>query len=258
MNEILTSLAAAGRSFFTARMMGLVIKPLVGATVFWCVVAWFGWGHWQAMFQYLFTHFSSSHWFSLGALSWLGSAVATIMLTLGSILLILVTALLITSIFAMPAMINEIAQRYYPALERKQGGTNTGSVLSAARAVGVYLALLIVSLPLWFLIPLGGVVFPLLINGWFNERLFRYDALAEHASREEYRALTRRNRRGLYLMGLALAAIQLIPSATLLLLPIVLFFLPVYTGLAFVHYSLGRLQALRALQVDGCAVPVQK
>lgn len=246
MNQILSALVAAGRSFCSGRMMGLVLWPLLGAAVFWCVVAWLGWGHWQAMFQYFFTHLSTHHWFSLHELSWMGGAVATIMLTLGSVILILVTALLITSILAMPAMVDEIARRHYPALERKHGGTNSGSVLNAIRAVLVYLPLLLLSVPLWFLIPFGGVVVPLLLNGWLNARLFRYDALAEHASRGEYRELIRRDGRGLLLMGVVLAAIQLIPSATVLLLPLVILFMPVYSGLAFVHFALARLQALRA------------
>ncbi len=246
MNQILDALTAAGRSFFSGRMMGLVLWPLLGATLFWCVVAWLGWGHWLALVQQFFEHLSSLHWIGLHALTWLGGALASIMLTLGSVILILVTALLITSIIQMPAMINEIARRDYPTLERKHGGTNSGSIVNAIWTVLVYLALMLLSLPLWFLIPFGGVALPLVLNGWLNARLFRYDALAEHASREEYQAITRLDGRGLLLMGIALAAIQLIPSVTVLLIPLVILFMPVYTGLAFVHYALARLQALRA------------
>jgi len=254
MNQILAALAAAARSFFSGRMMGLVLWPLLGATAFWWVVAWLGWGHWQAMFQSFFTHLSTYGWIGTHTLSWLGGTLAAIMLTLGSAILILVTALLITSILAMPAMVNEIARRHYPALERKHGGTNRGSILNAAWAVLIYLPLLLLSLPLWFLIPFGGAVFPLLLNGWLNARLFRYDALAEHASREEYRQLIRHDGRGLLLMGIALAAIQLIPSVTVLLIPLVILFMPVYTGLAFVHYALARLQTLRATAPSALSV----
>ncbi len=217
MNQILAALAAAARSFFSGRMMGLVLWPLLGATAFWWVVAWLGWGHWQAMFQSFFAHLSTYGWIGPHTLSWLGGTLAAIMLTLGSAILILVTALLITSILAMPAMVNEIARRHYPALERKHGGTNRGSILNAAWVVSIYLPLLLLSLP-----------------------------LCEHASREEYRQLIRHDGRGLLLMGIALAAIQLIPSVTVLLIPLVILFMPVYTGLAFVHYALARLQTLRA------------
>lgn len=258
MNQILVALAAAARSFFSGRMMGLVLWPLLGATAFWCVVAWLGWGHWEAMFQSFFTHLSTYHWIGVHTLNWLSGALASIMLTLGSVILILVTALLITSIMAMPTMVDEIARRNYPALERKHGGTNTGSVVNAVWVVLVYLPLLLLSVPLWFLIPFGGVAIPLLLNGWLNARLFRYDALAEHASREEYRQLIRHDGRGLLLMGIALAAIQLIPSVTVLLIPLVILFMPVYTGLAFVHYALARLQALRVSQADGSAVHVPR
>lgn len=246
MKEIPAALLAASRDLFTRRMIGLVFKPLLGAMLFWGVVAWLGWGHWLAMFRHFYTQIGLLHTDASGAvLGWLGGALAFLVLGSALVVLILLTALLITSLFAMPAIVDAVARRHYPDLQRLCGGTNTGSLLNAIWATLVYLLLTVLTLPLWFIVPLGGWLLPLLINGWLNARLFRYDALAEHASREEYRALCREDGGALLLMGVVLAALQLVPSVTILLLPLVILLLPVYTALAYVHFALARLRRRR-------------
>lgn len=251
MNDIFAALLAAARDLFRGRMLGLVFKPVLGATLFWGVVAWLGWGHWLLMFQHFYGAVGLAHVDnSSAAVGWLGGALAFLVLGAALVVLVLVTALLITSLFAMPAIVDEVARRHYPALARLRGGSNTGSLLNAGWALLVFLLLIVLTLPLWFIVPLGGWLLPLLINGWLNARLFRYDALAEHASRDEYRALCKADGGTMLLMGVILAALQLVPSATVLLLPLVILLLPVYTALAYVHFALARLQARRAAAGD--------
>ena len=65
----------------------------------------------------------------------------------------------------------------------------------------LWMALLaVVSLPLWLAPPLWPVL-AVAILGWGNQRLLRYDALAEHADRQEMRAIFRARRGHLYLLG---------------------------------------------------------
>jgi CysZ protein len=91
-------------------------------------------------------------------------------------------------------------------------------------------------LPLWFFPPLWPVL-PILLFAYLNQRVFRYDALAEHATGCEMETLIRRHRRELFLLGVALALFGLIPLLG--------FLAPVYGGLAFIHYCLARLAQLR-------------
>jgi len=67
--------------------------------------------------------------------------------------------------------------------------------------------------------------------------VFRYDALAEHASAGEYRAVVREAGGRLYALGLLLAALYYVPIVNLLV--------PVLSGLAFTHLCLGELARLR-------------
>jgi hypothetical protein len=79
--------------------------------------------------------------------------------------------------------------------------------------------------------------------GWVNQRVLRYDAMAEHATAAEMRAVFRAARGALYLLGVVLALLAYVP--------VVGFFAPVLFGLAFIHYLLGELQALRSAPVEG-------
>jgi uncharacterized protein involved in cysteine biosynthesis len=67
--------------------------------------------------------------------------------------------------------------------------------------------------------------------------MFRYDALAEHASAEEYQRIVRDSRGELFLLGLALAMLLYVPFLNLAV--------PVLSALAFTHFGLARLARLR-------------
>jgi hypothetical protein len=88
-------------------------------------------------------------------------------------------------------------------------------------------------------------VLPVALFGYFNQRVFRYDALAEHATRAEIVELIGRNRGELLLLGVALALIGHIPLVGLVM--------PVYGGLVFIHYGLARLGDLRGEPIEGSA-----
>ena len=150
--------------------------------------------------------------------------------------LVYLTALFILGIFGMPKMVDYVAERSFPALERKRGGSVAGSVWNAAAALGGMAALFLVSLPLWLLPPLWPLI-PLAIFAWVNQRLLRYDAAAEHADREEMSRLFRERRGTLLLLGLLLALLAYVPFVG--------FIGPVVFGLAFIRYLLGELQQIR-------------
>ena len=111
----------------------------------------------------------------------------------------------------------------------------------------LFALLFAVSLPLW-LVPLLWPVLPIALFGYFNQRVFRYDALAEHATAAEIAEIVHRHRGGLFLLGVALALVGHIPVLGLLM--------PVYGGLAFIHYGLERLGELRSAPIEGAAVRV--
>jgi CysZ protein len=154
--------------------------------------------------------------------------------------LVYLTALFILGVFGMQKMVNYVAERSFPALERKRGGGLGGSVWNGAVTLGGMALFFIVSLPLWLLPPLWPLI-PLAVFTWANQRLLRYDAVAEHADRHEMALLFRERRGALLALGLALALLAYVP--------LVGFIAPVAFGLAFIRYLLGALHEMRAARL---------
>jgi CysZ protein len=219
------------------RMLWLMLWPMLVALGFWGSVAIVLWTP---------LVLGIAAWLQRGldfALAWthldLGSAAliaANVLLFLAFVPLVYVTALVILSVFAMQQMVEYVAQRSFPDLERRRGGGIAGSGWNSALALLGMVGLAVLTLPLW-LLPVLWPVIPVIILAWGNQRLLRYDALAEHAERAEMSALFRARRGGLYLLGLLLAVAAYVP--------VLGFFAPVVFALAFIHYLLGALHAHR-------------
>jgi CysZ protein len=161
---------------------------------------------------------------------------AHVLLILFFVPLVYLTALFILGLAGVQKMVDHVASRSFPGLERRRGGGTVGSVLNAVIVLFGLLVLGMISLPFWLIPPLWPVI-TVAILGWVNQRLLRYDALAEHADVAEMERVFRERRGTLYLMGVLFALTAYIP--------IVGFFAPVVFGLAFIHYLLGALASLR-------------
>jgi len=237
MTEIGKALIRAFASLLHPRMLLLMLWPLLIAFALWLALAFAFWSQAAAWLQLQFDQSAVFGWaITVWPLTLIATHLAWILLALLFVPLVLLTAVLIIGVFAMPAMVAHVAGRDYPRLEPRRGGTFAGSAWNGAMAL-VWLALLaLLSLPLWFFPPLWPLLPPLLY-AYLNQRVYRYDALAEHASAWEMQTLTRRYRGELFLLGVALALCGMVPLLG--------FFTPVYGGLAFIHYCLARLAQLR-------------
>ena len=161
---------------------------------------------------------------------------ANVILFLLFVPLVYLTALFILGVFGLQKMVDYVAERSFPQLERRHGGTGAGSIVNGLAALGGMLGLFVISLPLWFIPPLWPLI-PLSILTWGNQRLLRYDALAEHADRDEMARIFRQRRGALYVLGFLLALLAYVPF--------VQFLGPVVFGLAFIRYLLGALIDMR-------------
>jgi len=237
MNTVIAALTAAFKSLFHPRMFTLVIWPMLVSVVAWTGAAFVFWSSWKDILNRLFHAVLPEQWLNGAYAEAISGFVMTFIVLLLLLSMVYLTALLITAVFAMPMMVNHVAQKYYPALERKTGGgTTKGALVNTLVAIALYCIALVISLPLWLIFPLS-VVMPVILAAWLNQRLFRYDALAEHAEPAEIAQVARRARSKLYGLGVAAGLLQFVPVLNLLL--------PVYMGLAFSHLCLGELARLR-------------
>jgi CysZ protein len=226
-------------NLFHPRMLWLMIWPMLVALAVWGTLALLLWTR-------------LALWLAEILKPWLEPALGFVRLDFGDaaliaanvilfllfVPLVYLTALFILGVFGMQKMVDHVAARSYPQLERRRGGGTAGSVGNGLVVLAGMLGLFIVSLPLWLLPPLWPMI-PLVILSWGNQRLLRYDALAEHADPAEMARIFRERRGALYLLGFLLALLAYVPFVG--------FVGPVVFGLAFIRYLLGALQESRVM-----------
>jgi hypothetical protein len=235
-----------------------------------------GYLYWTPATQALGLWLESATW--LGSIStWLTSlgvvkletVLAPLLLAFVVTPLIVVASLLVVSLMMTPALTALVASRRFPTLERLRGGSMVASVWWSLTSALLALIALLVSVPLWLIPPLI-LILPPLIWGWLTYRVMAFDALAEHASREERHEIFSRHRLPLLGIGVFCGYLGAAPSMMWasgvvfialapLMVPLAIW---VYTlvfalsSLWFAHYCLAALNALRTERtVDRRAKP---
>jgi hypothetical protein len=188
----------------------------------------------------------------------LKSVVAPLIIILAVTPLVVVMALLAVSFMMTPALVNVVADRRFPGLERHKGGSFLKSIGWTMMSVLLAMGALIMTLPLWWLPPLA-MLLPALIWGWLTYRVMAFDVLAEHASAAERHELMRRYRFPLLGMGVITGMMGAAPTfiwasgavfaaAFVVLIPVAVWIYTlvfIFASLWFVHFLLQALAELR-------------
>jgi len=236
MRDAVTALTRAAGNLLDPRIIAIVLLPMLGSLLLWTLLAWVFWDAWTGFITGAMANTTVAGWLQGWSATWVIDYTAALVVLIAILPAMFVTALVITEIVAMPVIVRFVAERYHPELQRATGGTLAGSIGNAAMAITVFAVLWVITLPLW-LTGIGAVLAPLLLSAWLNQRLFRYDALADHASREEFTKLVRNSRGDLFLLGILVSMLLYVPVVNLLV--------PVLGGLAFTQFCLTRLAAAR-------------
>lgn len=267
MRPILVAFGRAVLSQLHLKMLLLTVLPFVVSVVLWGVILWFGL---QPMIDWLHAYFTASDGFRIAgdALSWMGlGAIKTVLVPLIAMWVLLplmiLTALLFVGTMAMPIIVKHVGTRHYPQLEMRRGGSFFGTIGVSAYSFVIFAVLWLLTLPLALIPPLTFVIQPLLW-GWLTYRVMAYDALAEHASKDEYREMMQVHRWPLLLIGTLAGAMGAAPTLLWLGGALSVIFFPVlaagaiwlyvlvfvFSGLWFEYYSLEALARMRYAQID--------
>ncbi len=250
------------------RMLWLSLRPFLIVSVLWGCLIWLTWTPaLEALSVFLTTSIFTS-WIQEG-LVWAGfdnarAWIAPLFFVMLIIPLITISLLVFIAFSTIPAIV-KIASRQsqFHDLECKQGVGFFGSLIYSLWSAIICLALVMLTLPVWWVPPLVAVLPPLLW-GWLTMRLMSYDVLAKHASSEERDLLLEKYRWPLLCMGIASGMLGAVPTffwatsaLALVLFPIVSFIalwiyslIFVFAALWFSYFLLDALKSLREEELD--------
>lgn len=230
MLEVIAAFSKAARDLTRGAMLWQALWPPIVAMLSWGVVAVSVWTQGIAFITDILPSFEWAIW------PWFAHWAAVFLLLAAFGSLVYATALLLVAVIALPRMLALVAARDYPDVLRHGENVFWGSLGNTLAATAIFVCGWLVTLPL-LLIPGAVLVLPLLWTAWFDQHTFRFDSLAEHATRAELRTLISGSRRRFYAAGLGTAIAAHIPLVNLLA--------PAYTALVFVHLGLSELRRLR-------------
>ncbi len=240
------------------RVIGWSLAPLLIAVLLTLGLSWFFWEPAVAAVRA-----NMENWLVVDALRQrfdvsLHSVIAPLIVVALSLPLLMGLAIVLVAALMTPALSRLVAERRFPGLERKRGGSFWGGLLGSLGATLLALLLLLISLPFW-LIPPVILVVPPLIWGWLSMRVFSYDVLADHASSDERRSLLAELRWPLLAIGVVGGFLGAAPSLIFafgaisvalapLLMPVAIWLYMLvfaFTALWFAHFLLAELARRR-------------
>lgn len=274
MSKLLDSFWRAVAYCLHPRVIALSVLPLVIMVVLSLALGYFFWD--EALVA---VRASLESWELLGTMArWLEGlglgnlrvVLAPTILLFLSIPVIVIVALLFVAILMTPAMVALVAERRFPGMERKKGGSVLASLAWSLGSTVLAAVALVISIPLWLIPPLI-LILPPLIWGWLTYRVMAFDALGTHASPDERRLVFREHRPWLLGIGVLAGFLGAAPSVVwasgvLLSAVFFVFLLPIaiwiytlifaFASLWFAHYCLSALERTRADAAPAALAPV--
>ncbi|MBC7601893.1 MAG: EI24 domain-containing protein [Ramlibacter sp.] len=271
MNLFLDSFWRAVAYCLHPRVIALSFLPLAIMVGLFFVLGYFFWEpsiDWvRAMLESSQLMSSLLSWLEGLGLSKLKTIIAPLIVIFTLTPFIVVFSLLLVAALMAPAITSIVAERRFPAMERKRSGSFVRSLFWSLGSTLLALVALVISLPLWLVPPLV-LILPPLIWGWLTYRVMAYDSLADHATSDERREVFKRHRPWLLGIGVLAGYMGAAPgliwvSGVVMTAVFFVFLVPlaiwIYTlvfafaALWFAHYCLAALDQLRR---ETAATPV--
>lgn len=268
MQQVFKSFGLAMVGTMHPKMLWLSLRPFFIVAILWGCLIWLTWTPALEVLSIFLTTSIFTSWIQDG-LIWAGfenarAWIAPLFFVMLLIPLISISLLVFIAFTTVPAIVRRVSRQHaYQYLDRKKGGSAFGSFVYTIWSALICLALVLLTLPVWWIPPLVAVL-PPLIWGWLTMRLMSYDVLAQHASPEERDLLLHQYRWPLFAMGIVSGMLGAVPTffwatsaLALVLFPIVSFValwiysvIFVFAALWFTHFLLDALKQLRQTELD--------
>ena len=269
MRLLLRSFGLALRGLFHPRILWLTLRPfLIGAAI-WFAILWFTWDPLLNMMKEFLTNSFAAAWIekTIGVLGW--DSVRAIIAPYFSVVvlmpLVITSILVLVSFTSITSVLRHVEkQNVYQSLQKEQGGSFFGSLWVAISSTFIFLMIVLITLPIWWIPPIFALLPPILW-GWLTTRLMTYDVLSRHASEEERHDLIQLHRGPLLLIGIVVGLMGAAPTLfwlssifVLVLFPFISMFMMwvyavvfIFGALWFAHYLLFALKEYRELKGEG-------
>ena len=263
MSDLIRSLGLALVGTMHPKMLWLSFRPFLIVSIFWGIVIWLIWSPALEILRTFLTASIFTSWIQSG-LEYVGfdearAWIAPLFLVILLIPIIAISLLVFIAFSTVPAVVDSVVkQKAYEGLVRIKGGSFVGSFFYTLWSALICLALVMLTLPVWWIPPLFAILPPLLW-GWLTMRLMAYDVLLDHATPEERNQLLEEHRWTLLGMGVVAGMIGAVPTffwatsvLALVLFPFVSFvalwiysLIFIFSALWFSHFLLHALKQLR-------------
>jgi hypothetical protein len=262
MSKLLDAFWRAAMYCLHPRVIALSVLPLVIMVAISLGLGYFFWSDAVEAIRSQISNYelvnTMVRWLEGLGLSSLRMVLAPALLLFLAIPVIVIVSLLFVAMLMTPAMVALVAERRFPQLERKLGGSMLASLFWSLGSTLLAVVALMVSIPLWLIPPLI-LVLPPLIWGWLTYRVMSYDAMVDHASSEERRQIFKEHRLPLLAIGVLSGYLGAAPSLIWasgamfvamapLLVPVAIWIYTLvfaFSSLWFAHYTLAALEQLR-------------
>ena len=234
-------------SFFRAlmaqlhpRMLLMTLLPFIVALGVWGVALWLGLQPLIDQLQAWFSDYGLFRWTgdmldSLGLASLRTLLVPLIAMWLLLPLMVL-SALMLVNVMAMPVIATYLSDRFYPQLERREGGSIKASLWLSFSSFVIYLFAWLIVLPL-NLVPLFAVLVQPLLWGWLTARVMSYEALSSFADENEL-SIIRKQQFPLLMIGVVTGSLGAAPGLLWLGGVVSVIFFPIFAAAAIWMYLL--------------------
>jgi hypothetical protein len=266
MNLIMRSFGLALKGLFHPWVLWLSLRPFLIGGIIWFGILWFIWTPLLDWMKAFLTTSIFSDWMTKIMSSFGWESVRAIVVPYFSVVvlmpLIIVSILLLVSLTSVTSVLRHVErQKTYQGMRHVKGGSFLGSLGVSFVSTAIFLVLIILTLPLWWIPPIFAIIPPLLW-GWLTTRLMTYDVLARHASKDERLELMQLYRWPLLTMGVLAGLFGAAPIFfwlssvfVLVLFPFVSMFMMwvyslvfIFAALWFTHYLLFALKNYRELK----------
>lgn len=231
-------------SQFHPRMIAAILLPFAIALIGAIILLWL---FWDPLTSWMDEAVSSSGvfntvdgWFlAIGLFSmkiWLVPIMAAgMLLPMAGIL-----GLIIAAIFVMPIVLRHLEKRQYKDIKRQGKNITLIGTWNALWVGFLFCVGWIFTMPLWLLPPMA-VLLPVFWWAFAVNKMLRVDAMIEHASPAERKLLWDRHYKKLWLIGIILSLVNLVP--------LFWFIMPVFSSLVYAHFCLQSIVDLRTENV---------